>query len=762
VSRSSGGGRKAGSASGVSRGAGGSGDTAVARASAGSLLAGIDIFSGLDPAELAALAGKMRERSFEPGEAVFREGEPGDELFVVTSGLVSVSVRTGDAEDIELSRMGIGAFFGEMAILERAPRSATCSAVERTECLVLKAVDFEALIVEEPVAAVGMLERMLVIAANRLLKTGSFLSQMVQWGDDARKRAVTDAATGLFNRRYLEDSFESILARVKREDKGLSFAMFDLDRFGKLNAAYGAEFCDGLIVRVSEAFRRAFGEEDILVRYGGDEFCFLVLDGPEEAERKCEGVCAALRGLSFPEHPELKVSCSIGLAHFPEAGKSTEELKDRADKALYAAKEAGRDRSSTWKPAAEEVAAEPKARAETKRDIPTIAAKNRVAASIARVLEEKDSFMIIGHKDPDEDCVSSMVAFALLANKLNKKAAIALGSTVPDNFDYLVNICRYNSIGILRDSAPDFVPSALVLVDTPKPEMIDRGELYEALRKDPSVLKIELDHHLEADSSYFGDPGYRLVYEASSTCEIIGRLAFKMAGDERLKEKYQIGDMLSRNLVLAILSGMIGDSQMGRYLKTPKERWFYARFSSLFERLLRRKTRSDSGNYSSKEQVFKALAALSDDEDACFRFMSKTSRVSGKVSYSVLDAEASRLLFSTYGVDTAVVVAKALVDTLAERNGCLGLVGYYDDPASSDFVQFRLRRSQTFTSLDLREALVRLGVQNGGGHPGAVGFRIERDALPDIEAAALSFSEVLNAAVEESLAARAGSAAPKG
>jgi nanoRNase/pAp phosphatase (c-di-AMP/oligoRNAs hydrolase) len=385
----------------------------------------------------------------------------------------------------------------------------------------------------------------------------------------------------------------------------------------------------------------------------------------------------------------------------------------------------------------------------SKHDLPSVTAKNRVSASIARALEERDSFLIIGHKDPDEDCVSSMVAFALLANKLNKKSAIVLGAAVQDNFDYLVNICRYNSIEVLRDESTPAAPSVLVLVDTPKPGMIDREELFHAMRGDPSILKVELDHHLEADSSYFGDPGYRLVYEASSTCEIIGRLALKMARDHRLMEKYQIDDLLSRNLVLAILSGMIGDSQMGRFFKTPRERRFYARFSSHFEKLLERKTRSGSGNFSSKEQVFKALAALTDDEDACFRFMSEGAESMGGVRFSVLGPEASSFLFSTYGNDTAVVVAKALGDALAEASGCLGLVGYYDDPSVSGFVQFRLRRSHAFTALDLREALARLGMTNGGGHPGAVGFRVERDKVADIKLAAGEFARILNAMIDE-------------
>lgn len=702
-------------------------------------LRGIEIFSGLSDTDMLALAAKVRKLNLPPGRVIFREGESGQELFALASGLVSITVRGNDGEEIELSRVGPGAFFGEMAILERAPRSATCTAVEKSTCLVLGAGDFEALLVEQPTAAVGVLDRMLGIAAGRLLKTGAFLSQMVQWGDTARKRAITDPYTGLFNRRYLEDSFESLLARAKRDESGLSFAMFDLDRFGKLNAAYGAEFCDRLILAVAEAFRGIFAEEDILVRYGGDEFCFLIPSRPLEAERKCEAVCAALRSREFPEHPELRISCSIGVAHFPSTASTTAELKERADKALYLAKEAGRDRSVAWK-------SEPEP--ELKSGILSIPEKNRVVRALVGALVEKESFLIVGHKDPDEDCVASMVAFSLLVNKFGKKAAIVLGPTLQRTFTYLLKICRYNSIDVVQEG-PLPACDALVLVDTPKPELIDRRELYAELENNPSVIKIELDHHIGADSSYFGDEGYRLVYEASSTCEIIGQLAMKIENDKALMGKYEIGELLSRNLVLAIISGMIGDSQMGRFLKSRRERWFYARFSALFETILAQKTISGSGNFSSKEQVFKALAALSDSEEACYGFMSRNVQSIGRVRFAALDAEASRQVFSTYGNETVVAVSKALVDALAETSGCLGLVGYYDDPGLSPFAQFRLRRSQSFTSLDLREVLARLRMTNGGGHPGAVGFRIEREALPDIEAAIRGFAEALDAMAGE-------------
>ncbi len=281
-----------------------------------------------------------------------------------------------------------------------------------------------------------------------------------------------------------------------------------------------------------------------------------------------------------------------------------------------------------------------------------------------------------------------------------------------------------------------------VVVDTPKPAMIDHVQLFDVARKDTSVLKIELDHHLEADARYFGDPDYRLVYEASSTCEIIGRLALKMEKDFALKERYQVGEFLTRNLVLAILTGMIGDSQMGRFLKSRRERWFDARFSSSFERMLERKTRSGSGNFPNKEQVFEALAALSDDEDACYRFMSKTTAQVGPVSFACWTPR----LPATFSRPTATTrrspSRRPSSTGWPKRTAAWVLLGYYDDPGLSPFVQFRLRRSQAFTALHLREALALLKVTNGGGHPGAVGFRIEREAVPDIEKAAREFAAI--------------------
>ena len=191
-----------------------------------------------------------------------------------------------------------------------------------------------------------MLRRMAAITATRLDSTGTLLSQMVKWGEGARKRAITDPATGLFNRRFYDESLDGIVRRAEVEGATLGLAMFDLDRFGSLNKEYGQAFGDRLIVESAAAFRRVFAPTDILVRYGGDEFAFL-LPGRDAASalERCRAVNEEIRSLRFAEHPELRLTCSLGLAVFPTHARTLAELKDKADKALYRAKEGGRDRT---------------------------------------------------------------------------------------------------------------------------------------------------------------------------------------------------------------------------------------------------------------------------------------------------------------------------------------------------------------------------------------------------------------------------------
>ncbi|MDR2767470.1 MAG: DHH family phosphoesterase [Treponema sp.] len=366
-----------------------------------------------------------------------------------------------------------------------------------------------------------------------------------------------------------------------------------------------------------------------------------------------------------------------------------------------------------------------------KIEIDTIAEKGRIVSRIGSLIQQKDIFLLLGHKDPDTDCIASLVAFALLLAKFHKEATIYLSGPVAGHFSYLLAICKYNGIAVnygKLNRVENF--QAVVVLDTPKPVMIALNDDIAALMKNPKVAKIEIDHHLMTDSEYSGDKECSLVSEASSTCELIGYMLLKFSR----KAEYRDIDFFTRNLALAILTGIVGDSQMGKYLKTRKERFFYRTFSEIFDRLLNAKTQKNSHNLSSMEAVFDTIQNLSVREKKCFDQIMAHKNTSMPVYYICLDEQSSAECFEACGAELVVNAAKGAADTLAEDSRKLGLVAYYDDPRLSDFVQFRLRRSADFVIPDLREVLTGLKIENGGGHPGAIGFRVKKAEIKDIGA----------------------------
>lgn len=346
-----------------------------------------------------------------------------------------------------------------------------------------------------------------------------------------------------------------------------------------------------------------------------------------------------------------------------------------------------------------------------KTRIETIAKKNSVVNNIITALDERDSFLLIGHKNPDEDCIASLVSFALLITKFGKKASIYLRDEIHEHYQYLADICRHNSIyRVQKDDVELSSVDTVVACDTPKPSMLDTTDLVNSLIDRKDILKIEIDHHLEADSAYIGDAGYCLVDEASSASELVGLVALKLCNRVDLLTRYAVEEIFSRNFVLSILTGIVGDSKMGMFLKSRRERRFYDIFSGMFNELQR----------------------LSADENECFTFFIKLKKLSDSIGYTVLDEQESRLVNQKYTNETVVSVARAVADVLAEDSSYLSLIGYYDDAEKSDLIQFRMRRSHSFKNFDLRSILKLFSIENGGGHEGAIGFRLKRDEVGDI------------------------------
>ena len=162
--------------------------------------------------------------------------------------------------------------------------------------------------------------------------------------------AIRDELTDLFNRRHFLERLEEELSRTDREHIPLHIAVVDLDHFKRINDRHGHLFGDQVLVRFAELTRRYLGDKDMAARLGGEEFLIMlpVMD-MEQALTSVERLMSALRAQRFMAAPALEVTASVGLTVVGH-GESPDEVLVRADRLLYQAKAAGRDRIITAGP----------------------------------------------------------------------------------------------------------------------------------------------------------------------------------------------------------------------------------------------------------------------------------------------------------------------------------------------------------------------------------------------------------------------------
>ncbi len=165
--------------------------------------------------------------------------------------------------------------------------------------------------------------------------------------DILRSQSVRDVLTGLYNRRYMEESLELELRRAIRRKGSLGVMMLDVDHFKRFNDTFGHEAGDSVLKALGNIFRTQLRGGDIPCRYGGEEFTMILPEASLEttrqrAEQIRESAKAAIA--QFRGSPLDSVTLSIGVASFPEKGTTVEALLRAADSALYRAKEQGRDR----------------------------------------------------------------------------------------------------------------------------------------------------------------------------------------------------------------------------------------------------------------------------------------------------------------------------------------------------------------------------------------------------------------------------------
>jgi diguanylate cyclase (GGDEF)-like protein len=165
--------------------------------------------------------------------------------------------------------------------------------------------------------------------------------------ESLRRQSVLDPLTGLFNRRHFDAALKRELARARRKNVPVSLVLVDIDHFKRVNDDYGHAIGDAVLRTIAQQLRLGIREGDIACRYGGEEMVLLLPEcSAADASRRAEVIRLALAAITpnpEGEGPE-RVTASFGVAAYPMHAQDAEALFWAADKALYRAKQYGRNR----------------------------------------------------------------------------------------------------------------------------------------------------------------------------------------------------------------------------------------------------------------------------------------------------------------------------------------------------------------------------------------------------------------------------------
>lgn len=161
-----------------------------------------------------------------------------------------------------------------------------------------------------------------------------------------RQQSIRDPLTGLFNRRYMDEMLERELRRATRSEYSVGIIMLDIDRFKQFNDTYGHDGGDALLRAVGGFLQTGTRSEDIVCRYGGEEFMLILpATSPEDIHRRAEQIRGGMKRMQVQHNGHMlgNITVSLGVALFPLHGVTGAEVIKAADSALYRAKTEGRD-----------------------------------------------------------------------------------------------------------------------------------------------------------------------------------------------------------------------------------------------------------------------------------------------------------------------------------------------------------------------------------------------------------------------------------
>ncbi len=325
-------------------------------------LKNVSFFSSLPDADILKISAVCGKTSLDAGEVVFSEGTRGQHFYIILKGAVEIMKNNGDQGRDRIAVYKEGQCFGELALIDDFPRSATVLTAEPSQLLCICRDDFQKVVRESATISFSILKTLTALIRERTEKfiddlrernrnLESAYTRLKREIEDRRRaekrlhhQAFHDSLTGLPNRALFLNRLQEILKEA-RQKKLYNYAILymDVDRFSALNDRFGHLTGDQVLIKISERLQNCLRRSEIMARFSGDEFAVL-LEGTGDSEdpvRIARRIKEELREPFTVNGKEVYITVCTGIVPGAEKYNSTVEVLRDADIAMYGAKAKG-------------------------------------------------------------------------------------------------------------------------------------------------------------------------------------------------------------------------------------------------------------------------------------------------------------------------------------------------------------------------------------------------------------------------------------
>lgn len=302
----------------------------------------VALFDGVDLGAVWGILESCGCYELDEGQILITIAERVPQLYLVLRGSLSVHVEQLSSEPV--ARIEAGSSVGELSLIDDSPPSAFVVAREPCRVLAVGPHEFWALLDLSRELAINLF----ALLAQRLRGNNATVSQSRRLQQEYKRHASVDGLTGLHNRRRLDELLPRYLGRAGHGHDALCLIMADIDHFKRFNDTFGHATGDDVLLQVAQVLEDKSRPSDFVARYGGEEFAIVLPETTsEQAVVVSERLRTAVEQLQLTQNdgtalPQITVSLGIAEA---TASETPQSLLDRADKALYAAKRSGRNRT---------------------------------------------------------------------------------------------------------------------------------------------------------------------------------------------------------------------------------------------------------------------------------------------------------------------------------------------------------------------------------------------------------------------------------